>query len=430
MSDNQDSKVEMRLEQRQLDALIKLHARYLSGRLGGRKAVLRNVDISGLSLYGEDMRQVDFNTCIMREMDLTSANFQEAKLYSCDLSKSVLVNTSFFRCDLRGSTLEEGNLTGANFDSADMRELAVMSTDKYVPPQKVNFRGANLTGCRMTGALATKADFTDAILARSNMFRADLKNACLQGADLSGAKIKGADLHGADLKSAILTGINSDDLAATGANSSDAITDDNIGKSIVDIDKPFEEMIKTHIAWVGSAGKDGEQLDLSGYDLRSLQTLKGQKLTALVAKGARFIGMNRYQVELQSARLDNSDFRRAKLDEGDFRGTSLKGCILNHASVKNANFNPLLFGAEGPNQRFATCDLSEAQLRFTDFAGASMKSVNFENSDLSNADMSCCDLREANFKGAKLDNTNFEGSSLEGAEFDEKYRAFSSEGLK
>ena len=74
------------ITQDQLDALVKLHTRFLDGRLGGRRAMLKNTDLSGLSLASENLQQAEFVGCVMAGMDLSNANFQEASLYACDLS--------------------------------------------------------------------------------------------------------------------------------------------------------------------------------------------------------------------------------------------------------------------------------------------------------------------------------------------------------
>src|SRR5688572_21713131 len=96
MSDTNDDYAE-KLSQAQLDAMVDLHGRFLNGRLGGRRAALKNVDISGLSLAGKDMRQADFTGCKMTRMDLSKANFSEARLYACDLSDSNLARCNFSR---------------------------------------------------------------------------------------------------------------------------------------------------------------------------------------------------------------------------------------------------------------------------------------------------------------------------------------------
>ena len=53
------------ITQDQLDAMVRLHARYLEGRLGGRRASLKNTNISNLSLKDQDLRQSSFMGCVM-----------------------------------------------------------------------------------------------------------------------------------------------------------------------------------------------------------------------------------------------------------------------------------------------------------------------------------------------------------------------------
>src|SRR5690606_11584016 len=120
MSDIQEDQME-RMTQAQLDAMVDLHARYLEGRLGGRRATLKNVDISGLSFAGKDMRQSDLTGCRMRDMDLSRANFSEARVYACDLSDANLSRANFSRSDLRGTRIQSANLEEANLDKADLR---------------------------------------------------------------------------------------------------------------------------------------------------------------------------------------------------------------------------------------------------------------------------------------------------------------------
>jgi uncharacterized protein YjbI with pentapeptide repeats len=103
MTDPSDSNEFESFSQNQLDALVSLHERSLEGRIGGRRAVLKQVDLTGLDLARKDLRQSDFSGCTMRDMNLSNSNFQEACLYACDLSFSNLNNTNFVRADLRGS---------------------------------------------------------------------------------------------------------------------------------------------------------------------------------------------------------------------------------------------------------------------------------------------------------------------------------------
>lgn len=413
MSDTEESLE--RLTQAQLDAMTELHNRFLSGRLGGRRAALKNADLSGLSFSGKDMRQADFTGCRMTKMDLSKANFSEARLYACDLSDSNLSRCNFARADLRGAQIQSANLEQANFDKADLRVGGFSKNGMYDTGESVSFRGANLSGARLVGSLANSVDFSDAIMTGINMAGADLRNAEMQGADLSGAQMAGAKLKGARMKATILTGVNMTEISSMDVDLTEAITDDNIGISVTDLDQPLAKKIETHRQWVSSAGKEGKQLDLSGYDMRPLETLKNEILTAIKAVKARFFGMNLYRIQMQSANLDESDFRRCDLVDADMRGSTFKGARFNHATVREANFEPLMFGGGDTTKRFNPCDFSNASMTYADFSGCKMRMAVFKGADLTNANFKHADLRECDFTGAVMENVNLDDAQLEGA---------------
>ena len=266
------------MTQEQLDELVKLHKRFMEGRVGGRRAILRKINMSGLSLREQDLRQADFSGCDMRDMDLAGANFREASLYACDLSNSNLNKTVFVRADLRGSRIESADLSGADLDRADLRAGGFSTDGEFTRGNDVNFRGANLAGAKLSGTLASSADFSDAIMSKTDLTGADLRNARFEGADLTEAEVKGAQLMGANMRSTILTGVQLDDIRGSGVDLTDSITDDNVGKSLDELEEPLAKLIKEHRSWVASVGKEGAQLDLSGYDLRILLSLAGENI--------------------------------------------------------------------------------------------------------------------------------------------------------
>jgi uncharacterized protein YjbI with pentapeptide repeats len=209
-------------------------------------------------------------------------------------------------------------------------------------------------------------------------------------------------------------GVNIDTIRGAGVDISTAITDVNIGPSVNELKRPLMHMIDDHQLWVKSSGKEGHQLDLSGYDLRECKTLKRQKLTALKAVNAKFFGMNLFQIELQSANLEMADFRRCDLVQADMRGANLSGAKLSHANVSEANFLPLLFATESI-KRFSPCDFSNAELRYTDLVGAKLKNAIFRGADLSFANLTNCDLRDADFTDAKIEGIILNGADTTGA---------------
>ncbi len=403
------------MTQAQLDAMVELHSRFLSGRLGGRRAMLKNIDLSGLAITNRDMRQSDFTGCKMTDMDLSKANFSESRLYACDLSHSNLARCNFARSDLRGTRIESANLIDANLDRADLRVGGFSKSGLYDTGESVSFRGANLSGARLVGTMANAADFSDAIMTGINVSGADLRNAELQGADLSGATLAGAKLKGAHMNAAILTGVNMAEISEMDVDISSAITDANIGISITDLEEPLPKLIEVHLQWVASAGATGKQLDLSGYDMRPLETLKMVALTAVKAVKARFFGMNLYKTQMQSSMLDETDFRRCDMDEVDMRGSSFKGARFNHAKVRKGNFEPLMFGGAEGSKRFSPCDFRHASLTYADFSGSKMRMVNFRDADLSNANFTGADLREADFTGANMSGIILDDANTENA---------------
>lgn len=403
------------ITQDQLDALVTLHNRFLEGRLGGRRATLKNTDMSGLSLQDQDLRQANFMGCAMVGMDLSKANFQEASLYACDLSNSNLNDALFIRSDLRGATIENASLEGADLEKADLRMGGISKENSFEGSQPVNFRGANLSGAKLAGSVASNADFSDSILAGANMAKADLRGADMEGADLSNAEIDGAELGGANLKSAILTGVEVEKIVDSTVDLAGAITDENAGLSIADLNEPLAKLIEEHKTWVASTGDKGEQLDLSEMDMRSLKTLKMEKMTAIKALDTKFLGMNLYKIELQSAVLDGSDFRNCDAEEADFRGSSFVGANLSHAKLKGIIASPLMFGTSGVNKRFSPCIFEKAKFRYADLSGAQLKSAVFKGADMSYANLSGADLREADFTDANMTGTILEDAQTEGA---------------
>lgn len=396
------------MTQSQLDGMVQLHQRFLDGRLGGRRAVLKRVDLTGLSLSGQNMRQADFTACLMRRMDLSHTDFQEASLYACDLADSNLNDANFVRSDLRGARIEGADLAGADLEKADLRGGAVTTDGSFQRAQYVNFRGADLSGAKLSGSMATNADFSDAILTHANMEGADLRGAQMEGADLSGADIEGVQLSGANLKSAILMGVDLQQIRDRNVVMVDVVTDDNAGVSVSQLREPLPKLVDKHKVWVETAGASGARLDLSGYDMRELVTLKQAKLTAIKAERTQFFRMNLYQIEMQSAILDKSDFRNCDMVEADLRASSMRAAKFNHANLERANFAPLMFGEEGA-RRYSPCNLEGAYFRYAELHGANLMSANLRGADLSYADLS-----EANLKGADLT-----GAILEGAIFDE-----------
>jgi len=78
------SEDEIKLEkvsQAELNEIIRKHNMFLTGRPGGRRAVLKDKDLSGLSFLGQNFSQSDLTGCILAGSDLSNANFESATLF-------------------------------------------------------------------------------------------------------------------------------------------------------------------------------------------------------------------------------------------------------------------------------------------------------------------------------------------------------------
>lgn len=418
MSDSLQNNPGPSVSQQELNEIVKLHKFFLEGEMGGRRAILKNTDMSDLSLRGQDLRQADFTGCNMSGMDLHSANFQEASLYACNLSDCNLSRACFIRADLRGALIENANLEGADLEKADLRVGGLSSGGGFEHGRAAVFRGANMSSAKLCGSMANKADFSDAMMAGVDMTSANCKDAQFEGTDLSDAEIEGAELSGANIKSAIVVGVKTGELSRNGLDLSVAVTEESINEGVSELEKPLTELIESHKLWVKSAGQEGEQLDLSNIDLRPLRGLTQEKLTAIKALNAKFFGMNLYKIQIQSGVLNKSDFRNCDMEEADVRASSFEGANFSHASLRTIDASPLVFGADTDNKKYVPCSFKGANFKYAVLAGGKFYKANFRDTDLSYADFSNADIREADFRGANLKGAKFENAQTEGAQKD------------
>jgi uncharacterized protein YjbI with pentapeptide repeats len=186
----------------------------------------------------------------------------------------------------------------------------------------------------------------------------------------------------------------------------DTLSDAPVGRLISELGVGLEELLRRHLAFIGSSGAEGAPLDLSGFDLRGSLPLAGACLTMVTARQAVFYGLDLSRAALQAAKCAGADFRDCRLDEADLRGIELKGARLNNASLRNANLRSLKLG-EG---REIHADLSGARLRHANLAGARLHGALLAGADLSCADLAGVDLANVVLDGARLFSCNLSPS--------------------
>lgn len=424
-----------RVSQRELDEAIRKHMTFLKGVRGGARAVLKFKDMSGLHFRGGDLSQADFTGSVLVGAIMTKGTFKGVSFFACDMRNAHLEDGNFSRADFRGAYVAGANLSGADLEKADLREGMIVERtgktgaqdskgwyDGKSKPQRTIFAGAKLRETNLSGSRAASADFSDADLSGVIVKDADFRGANLEGANLTDADFTGSDLSRSNLKSSIMTGTVMAMTETGGSNIKEALAEGAMGSKIEDLGVTLPELLELHTKWVATAGKDGQRLDLSGFDLRYVMGLGDYPLTAIKAVGANFLKQNLEKGQIQSAQLDRADLRDANLKNADLRGSSLKNAMLSRADLSEARLTPLKFTNADGSERLLRANLSGANLRYSVLRGANLSDAILSGADLSYAVMIDCDLRRADLTGALLDGVDMDGALVQGCLMDEKYR--------
>lgn len=143
-----------------------------------REAIRARKDLSGATLRGLQLDNLNATGAILRKTDLNGA----------DLSHGLLINPNFYRASLHGAAVNNtiflgGDLVKTSFKDADLSDSVLLGVDA----ENASFEGANLRN----GALV------NANLQGTNFRRAQLTNARLASLDVTGADFSEADLTGA-----------------------------------------------------------------------------------------------------------------------------------------------------------------------------------------------------------------------------------------
>lgn len=177
------------------------------------EANLRDVDLSGLYLWGKNLSQAD-----LRDANLKKATVNNAYLIRADLRGADMRGASFFRAslensnmagaDLRGANLLHANLAGTNLIDIKLKEALYSETTIFPTGFDPSRHGALaiIPGADLQGVQLKNAFLREVRLSNANLSDADLESAQLFGADLQGADLSGANLRGAFLKNAKLAG--------------------------------------------------------------------------------------------------------------------------------------------------------------------------------------------------------------------------------
>ena len=108
------------MDQAQLDEILRLHALWLKGQEGGKRANLSWANLNGANLNGADLSGADLSGANLRGANLRGANLSGANLSGANLRGANLSGANLSGADLRGANLSGADLSraylrGANF---------------------------------------------------------------------------------------------------------------------------------------------------------------------------------------------------------------------------------------------------------------------------------------------------------------------------
>ena len=397
----------------EIKGILHKHMMFRTARMGGARANLHNLDMSGMDFTGHDLSHADFTGSLLADSIFTGCKLDYAVFYTSDLRRALLEYASLVRADFRGANLRDARLMGADLSGADFREGAVAIRTRKGELQTIgstdcggaDLRGVNLSDAKLVGVAGSQADFSNAIFRNCDMTRINLRGARLVNTNLDRTDLTMADLRDSDLTGAIMTNTKAPMAEMHGAAMENVLTDKPNGLTEQDLPEPLDELLRKHGEWVGSGGSKGERLNLSGYDLRNLPNLKRACLTMLKAERATFVTVDMTGGQLQAAELNHADLRSANFTEIDARGLQAKGAKLD--------------GLQAFKGRFSPVPISSTVTIKCDFSGASLRHADFRSADLTETDFTDADLTHADFTGARLGQVKWNNTNLANAIFDD-----------
>ena len=115
------------MTQAELDFVVSAHERFVAGKSGGKRAVLRFANLSGLDLSHRILTEADLSASVLDGCRMIRTRLERANLFGCDLRNSDMRQAILIRADLRGCCLR-----GSNLSQADLTYLEQFAA--YDPP--------------------------------------------------------------------------------------------------------------------------------------------------------------------------------------------------------------------------------------------------------------------------------------------------------
>lgn len=159
-----------RMTQDEIDAAIAKHAQWLY-HVGfrGERLSLTNVDMSGVTLAGRDLRMCQLTDCNLQNVDLSGADLTDAMLSGCDMSRS-FAGRSSLSGSMKGTVLNGAALNRCVLDCTDMTRCSLdgaclrMCSLVACEMRRVSARDAIVDRCRLDNAFTDRSHWRGALM--------------------------------------------------------------------------------------------------------------------------------------------------------------------------------------------------------------------------------------------------------------------------
>ena len=296
----------------------------------------------------------------------------------------------------------EANLEGADLSDQDLQKIDLSYANlNGADLNRSTLSGASFQGANLSGANMAGAEAEESVFYRANLRNADMTGIYGRRADFENSDLRGADLSGADLIRADFRGADLTGANLQGANLTGAYLD---GAILKDANLDGAELDK---GWEQSVGMRSQ---------RTPSRLLMQIDKAFPPKGSDSVREN--FLKDSTVRFHGKRPRKTELEAELDGGKKLAGADLRLMIDESTNLSGAdLRGADLSEQDLGGINLQDVKGTFIDLRATDLSRANLQRAQLPLADMRLADISRAKFAGADLTDADLRGAVANGADF-------------